>query len=499
MIPGFAGMPMGYMVPGYPVHMGNATSIYRPPVPAAVTRPRFRETEKATTVFVGKIPEGVDNALVLELLEQCDRVVHWNRKEDEHTRKWPLFGFCEFESAQGVWRALSFLQGRRVGDGQEMLIKFEDKVQVYLDVWKKMKQKELSLQAGRLVAWDQVDALLRKDCADAQAEIDRIFSAMAEVKKAPVPVKPVEVRDVGRAELTAEDRRRREELSKFRSSFRERSRIDRWLVSEREADREYQRRLLAWERDEERRAAEYRVIGVTLGKLDVKKTIARDLTARTDAPAMEERVRQRRREREDEDKDREEARREFRRRRDREQREREVLEREEERRHREVEEERQAREARRRSDAEKEAPAKLSFRLPEAAPADPDPAPKAAPDRAKKLEDTKALIARIPTAREDIFAFKIDWAIMKAESIVEKKLRPWVRKKVIEYLGAEEEGMIDYIINKVNSCSSPCSGSPVTPHSLLADLKEFLDDDAEGFVVKMWRMNIFEFLRVMNR
>ena len=40
--------------------------------------------------------------------------------------------------------------------------------------------------------------------------------------------------------------------------------------------------------------------------------------------------------------------------------------------------------------------------------------------------------------RDEAFAFKIDWAVVHEHDIAEKKLRPWVRKKVIEYLGTEE-------------------------------------------------------------
>ena len=60
------------------------------------------------------------------------------------------------------------------------------------------------------------------------------------------------------------------------------------------------------------------------------------------------------------------------------------------------------------------------------------------------MESRAAIAAR--SAKEEIFAFPIDWEIVAQHSIVEKKLRPWVKKKVVEYLGAEEEAMIEFII-----------------------------------------------------
>jgi len=63
---------------------------------------------------------------------------------------------------------------------------------------------------------------------------------------------------------------------------------------------------------------------------------------------------------------------------------------------------------------------------------------------------------------------------------------------VIEYLGAEETTMIDFIIEKVESASRGGEG----PEYILTELESFIDEEAEQFVLKMWRMIIFENLRV---
>lgn len=108
-----------------------------------------------------------------------------------------------------------------------------------------------------------------------------------------------------------------------------------------------------------------------------------------------------------------------------------------------------------------------------------------------KDDEMRRLIQQVPTDKAKAFAFPIDWQAVHDHNIIEKKLRPWVKKKVTEYLGAEESGMIDFIIRKVNAHT--------TPKDLLAELEGFLDEEAENFTLKMWRMLIFEVLRVKAR
>merc|ERR1712078_151429 len=76
-------------------------------------------------------------------------------------------------------------------------------------------------------------------------------------------------------------------------------------------------------------------------------------------------------------------------------------------------------------------------------------------EKKKQQEEMKKLIAQIPSAKEEIFAYVIDWDTVRDSQIVEKKLRPWVKKKVVDYLGAEEEAMIEFIIRKVEAKARP--------------------------------------------
>jgi RNA-binding protein 25 len=66
----------------------------------------------------------------------------------------------------------------------------------------------------------------------------------------------------------------------------------------------------------------------------------------------------------------------------------------------------------------------------------------------------------------------------------------WVKKKIVEYLGEEEQSLINYICKKLNEH---------TPPDLLLDsLLQVLEDEASDFVIRMWRMLIYNILMITN-
>ena len=68
--------------------------------------------------------------------------------------------------------------------------------------------------------------------------------------------------------------------------------------------------------------------------------------------------------------------------------------------------------------------------------------------------------------------------------LMEKRIRPWVNKKITEYIGEPEPTLTEFICSKVLAGSSP--------NSVLEDVQMVLDEEAEVFVVKMWRLLIYE-------
>lgn len=101
----------------------------------------------------------------------------------------------------------------------------------------------------------------------------------------------------------------------------------------------------------------------------------------------------------------------------------------------------------------------------------------------EKRKHIKTMIDKIPTTKEELFAYPIDSSLVDAV-LMEKRIRPWINKKIVEYIGEPEPTLVDFI------CSKVLVGSE--PQSLLNDVQMVLDDEAEVFVVKMWRLLIYE-------
>lgn len=101
----------------------------------------------------------------------------------------------------------------------------------------------------------------------------------------------------------------------------------------------------------------------------------------------------------------------------------------------------------------------------------------------EKRKHIKSLIEKIPTAKPELFAYPLDWSIVDS-ILMERRIRPWINKKIIEYIGEEEATLVDFVCSKVMAHSSP--------QSILDDVAMVLDEEAEVFIVKMWRLLIYE-------
>uniref|UniRef100_A0A0M3I4R8 PWI domain-containing protein n=2 Tax=Ascaris TaxID=6251 RepID=A0A0M3I4R8_ASCLU len=103
------------------------------------------------------------------------------------------------------------------------------------------------------------------------------------------------------------------------------------------------------------------------------------------------------------------------------------------------------------------------------------------PEERKQM--IKDLIERIPTAKDELFAFPIHWNYVD-KTLVDQRVKPWVSKKITDYIGEEEASLVDFVCEKVISKTDP--------QKILSDIAMVLDDEAEVFVVKMWRLLIYE-------
>ncbi|XP_028677345.1 RNA-binding protein 25b isoform X2 [Erpetoichthys calabaricus] len=101
----------------------------------------------------------------------------------------------------------------------------------------------------------------------------------------------------------------------------------------------------------------------------------------------------------------------------------------------------------------------------------------------EKRKHIKSLIEKIPTAKPELFSYPLDWSIVDS-TLMERRIRPWINKKIIEYIGEEEATLVDFVCSKVMAHS--------TPQGILDDVAMVLDEEAEVFIVKMWRLLIYE-------
>lgn len=94
----------------------------------------------------------------------------------------------------------------------------------------------------------------------------------------------------------------------------------------------------------------------------------------------------------------------------------------------------------------------------------------------------KSLAQEIPTTQEGLWAWDVKWDYLE-DSIITEKLRPFIEKKVVEYLGVQEQLLVDVVEEHLRKHAKPSE--------LAEELEGPLEDDAIDLVKKLWRMVIF--------
>ncbi|KHN96195.1 U1 snRNP-associated protein Usp107 [Metarhizium album ARSEF 1941] len=94
----------------------------------------------------------------------------------------------------------------------------------------------------------------------------------------------------------------------------------------------------------------------------------------------------------------------------------------------------------------------------------------------------RALAQEIPSERDGLWSWEVKWDYMD-DSVIREKLRPFVEKKVVDYLGVQEEMLVEAVEEHLRKHG--------TAGALVEELEGALDEDAEDLVKKLWRMVIF--------
>ncbi|KAJ0421724.1 hypothetical protein BJY00DRAFT_300655 [Aspergillus carlsbadensis] len=100
----------------------------------------------------------------------------------------------------------------------------------------------------------------------------------------------------------------------------------------------------------------------------------------------------------------------------------------------------------------------------------------------ERAQAARQLAQEIPTDKDGLWKWEVKWEFVD-ESVVTEQLKPFVEKKIVEYLGVQEQMLVDVVEEHVRKHGQP--------QELVEQLEEALDEEAEVLVKKLWRMIIF--------
>ncbi|RVD90005.1 uncharacterized protein DFL_000988 [Arthrobotrys flagrans] len=106
----------------------------------------------------------------------------------------------------------------------------------------------------------------------------------------------------------------------------------------------------------------------------------------------------------------------------------------------------------------------------------------ASADDESREELVKALAQEIPSDKKGLWNWKVNWEFVD-DAMIKEKLQPFVEKKIVEYLGVQEQELITFVLEHIKKRGSATD--------LVKELEMALDEDAEVLVKKIWRMLIF--------
>ncbi|PGH16730.1 hypothetical protein AJ79_01603 [Helicocarpus griseus UAMH5409] len=100
----------------------------------------------------------------------------------------------------------------------------------------------------------------------------------------------------------------------------------------------------------------------------------------------------------------------------------------------------------------------------------------------ERAQAARQLAADIPSDKEGLWNWQVNWEFVD-ESVLGEQLKPFVEKKIMEYLGVQEQMLVDVVEEHIRKRAPP--------QELVEQLEGALDEEAEVLVKKLWRMIIF--------
>jgi len=474
--------------------------------------------EEPITLYVGKIAKGLGDDLIRKMLECCGKVTQWNRVTDPVSGELKAFGYAKFASLVDVLTAIRLLNGFEL-QGQNLLLKVGEKIQASLDTYEKEHpdsldpEKEVSIRAQISALVTQFKEQILEGELDDDPTMKTVPSVAGDKEKASIVSEEIKKFRERQAQQEKEkEAQQKKVLSEYLESGKEkerrlerevsRMRDERFRIVKREkrAQETQEREFFNYERHYEQRERDFikhlerRDIRqkerqqARLSLIDKQLNSSETLRRHVKDPAQKR-----------------ERQREF---------ELDLLEKEKERKEAEAlalqEQNRLSLDAN---------PVKLELSKPvnivptkkrnrTALDILGDEEPSNEPKEKKKRvlikldyaevglltdedkkrnpelnEDVaKQIVQQIPVEKAELFAYPINWEVIEHGKIIEKKIGPWVRAKVVDY-GDDDRTLEEFILHHVTTKRNP--------QQLLDDLQLAMGEETELFVKLLWRSIIF--------
>ncbi|EPX75214.1 U1 snRNP-associated protein Usp107 [Schizosaccharomyces octosporus yFS286] len=99
-------------------------------------------------------------------------------------------------------------------------------------------------------------------------------------------------------------------------------------------------------------------------------------------------------------------------------------------------------------------------------------------NEAERAERLRMMIEKIPAEREQLWSYPVDWSKVTEDLLVDE-MQKFVTKKIIEYIGIQEDSLITFTVEHIRNHKDA--------KSLAEELEMALDEDAAEFVSKVYR------------
>ncbi|MCJ1255496.1 hypothetical protein MMC24_003312 [Lignoscripta atroalba] len=100
----------------------------------------------------------------------------------------------------------------------------------------------------------------------------------------------------------------------------------------------------------------------------------------------------------------------------------------------------------------------------------------------ERAQAARQLAADIPSDKDGLWKWPVKWEFVD-ETVLGEQLKPFVEKKIVEYLGVQEQMLVEVVEDHIRKRGAP--------QELVEQLEGALDEEAEVLVKKLWRMIIF--------